>query len=144
MFSEKHLPPGRKERAAAAVRRLGYDFRIISYRWVGPGQPLTLELKLRNQGVAPFYYDWPLECVWWMSPGQVVPAGQVLGAFSKLCPGDADRILRVECCPAPSPTAKLLLRGVNPLRTGRPLRFANAAQDRDEPGYLTIGEPMYR
>ena len=31
------------------------------------------------------------------------------------------------------------MRLVNPLPNGKPLRFANAEQDRDLPGWLTLG-----
>jgi hypothetical protein len=39
----------------------------------------------------------------------------------------------------PDPGAKLALRVVNPLPKGKPLKFANADQDTDAEGWLTLG-----
>jgi hypothetical protein len=39
----------------------------------------------------------------------------------------------------PAGDYRLLLRVVNPLPGGMPLRFANAGQDADRAGWLTLG-----
>ena len=43
----------------------------------------------------------------------------------------------------PDSAAKLALRVVNPIPKGKPLRFANADQDADVAGWLTLG-PIHK
>jgi hypothetical protein len=93
--------------------------------------------------VAPFYYDWPvelglvnqagiLEARWTVPDWQLssiqpdAPAGiwRTMRATSDLGGGE----YRVVMCVA------------NPLPNGKPLRFANETQDRDLPGWLTLGK----
>ncbi len=51
------------QRALAGARLLGYEFHIP---WVAPsdafaGASLRVSVAVTNSGIAPFYYDWPLE-----------------------------------------------------------------------------------
>ena len=45
------------------LQEMGYDFRILTYehkRTIKQGDPLQLSLTGKNQGIAPFYYKWPV------------------------------------------------------------------------------------
>lgn len=48
----------------AMVRRMGYEYRLDEVRFppeVSKGQQLSVTIRGENQGVAPFYYPWPVE-----------------------------------------------------------------------------------
>ena len=63
------------ERAAALVRRMGYQFAIHEFRHprvLASGEKLTVSLNGENEGVAPFYYAWPVELVPLDSQGTLV------------------------------------------------------------------------
>jgi hypothetical protein len=52
------------ERSQALVRRMGYEFSLREVRHparVKRGAALAFALKGVNQGVAPFYYPWPVD-----------------------------------------------------------------------------------
>ena len=93
---------------------MGYELHVSTARWKDGELALTVE----NRGVAPFYYDWPVELEaggvslktdWKLSailPGQT---GDLEGASAR-----RPRIYRV--------------RVRNPMKGGKPLRFANREQ----------------
>ncbi|SFI40045.1 protein of unknown function [Planctomicrobium piriforme] len=139
---EQKTSPERYRRAIEQVRLLGYDFHVPQVT-LGPltGKQLPVSVHLENRGVAPFYYDWPVE-FGFISSGRVVETLPSTGKITGLLPGDPVRIwtqsLDVQSLPAGK--YRLALRVVNPLPQGKPLRFANAAQDADAAGWLTLGE----
>jgi hypothetical protein len=48
------------------IQRMGYDFQIRTYKHnktIKQGDPLRLFLTGANQGIAPFYYKWPVRLV---------------------------------------------------------------------------------
>lgn len=51
------------ERAAELVRRMGYQFSLTEIRYDADmrGGALKVAIRGENQGVAPFYYAWPIE-----------------------------------------------------------------------------------
>jgi len=51
------------ERVRALNRTLGYEFRLdrLTHTKLRTGQPTTFTIAGVNQGVAPFYYPWPVE-----------------------------------------------------------------------------------
>ena len=55
-------PPERWKRAEEDVRRMGYEFHVQAVT-IGPTADgrLPVVVELENRGVAPFYYDWPVE-----------------------------------------------------------------------------------
>ena len=54
--------PERKERATPLVRRMGYEFHVPTVTINEPDpQTIHLQLDVENRGVAPFYYDWPIQ-----------------------------------------------------------------------------------
>jgi hypothetical protein len=96
---------------------------------------------LENRGVAPFYYDWPAQFGLVGADGRLVKTFAGTGKLTNLLPGDKPRVWRetfdlAEAAPGRYPLA---MRVPNPLPKGSPIRFANAAQDADRPGWLTLG-----
>jgi hypothetical protein len=143
---DHRLPVADYARALAGARRLGYELSVTAVALPhtnAPGAP-AVRLQLRNTGRAPFYYNWPLELGlidgrhllrrwdtgWRLT--QALPGAQVTFAFT----------LPYLCLPPGAYT--LVLRAVNPLTSGKPLRFADSAQDETLPGWLTLGTLIWR
>lgn len=131
----------RTKRAETLVRRMGYEFHVASVALVPGGEGLEARVELVNRGVAPFYYDWPIEFGLLDGDGKVVRTWRGAGKLTGLLPGDPPRVwqerLAVDATPG---RYKLALRVANPLPGGKPLRFANREQDADSPGWLTLGD----
>lgn len=133
-----------RERAIAAVRRMGYELHVarVDLALSTAGDTLAATLIVTNTGIAPFYYDWPVELAAVNAQKQIVATWQMDWKLTKVIPGEA--------APAWSYTAtttllppgnyQLFLRVPNPLAKGLPLRFANQTQDRTVPGWLDVGE----
>jgi hypothetical protein len=132
-----------RERAIEAVRRMGYELHISSAeisRAASDGV-LTMALTLTNTGVAPFYYNWPVELAAMDGRKQIAATWKPDWKLTAVIPGEAAPVWRftAETKSLSPGTYQLLLRVPNPLLNGPPLRFANEAQDRPEPGWLTLG-----
>jgi hypothetical protein len=141
MFRRKQ-PADRIQRAEEQVRRMGYEFHVpaVTIREVKDGK-LTIVLQVENRGVAPFYYDWRPE-YGLLSGGKVVKSVAGSGKLTGLLPGEKPRVW-ADTLPISGVKAgeyTLALRVPNMLKTGKPLRFANKAQDIDAPGWLSLGE----
>lgn len=138
---EKNIDTQRVRRAEALVRRMGYEFHCpkVTIGAAAEGK-LTVRLEITNLGVAPFYYDWKGE---WglLADGKVVRASECSGTLTGLLQGDEPRVWidSLDVHGVKAGTYTLAVRVPNPLPTGKPLRFANATQDVDAPGWLSLG-----
>lgn len=116
VFSQRYeMNEARKEKAGEAVRRMGYEFHVASAEVVDG----ELILKIENRGVAPFYYDWPVE----VRAGKVVTADWKL---SEALPGEPV-IWKIKV----PEKGSIAIRVPNPMEGGRPLRFANKEYHKD-------------
>ena len=139
---DKKPSADRIQRAKAQVQRMGYDFYVQSAQIVRP-QPEQIKVTLAvvNNGVAPFYHDWALELAALSSSGEVLKTYPVDWKLTGILPS-AQPHSWVATLPAkemPENAAKLALRAINPLANGKTLKFANADQDADLKGWLTVG-----
>lgn len=122
MFSDKYeVNEKRKNWAEAAVRKMGYELHVSSAK-VEDGE---LALTVENRGVAPFYYDWPVE----MRAGEI---GTTDWKLSEVLPGK--KVVWKTKVPAKGEVA---IRIPNPMKGGRALKFANK-EYRD--GWLVVRE----
>lgn len=140
MFKEK-ASAARYAGAVAQVQRMGYDFHVATAEITGGNENLHVRLTVLNQGVAPFYQDWRLELAALGANGEIAHRWPVDWKITGLLPGDEAREWKATL---PLPKAgftglTLALRVIHPLSNGKPLRFANAGQDRDAPGWLSLG-----
>ncbi len=134
--------------ALAGARRMGYEFYVSAVRLpdISSGDPLDVAIRLQNTGVAPFYYDWPVELGVLDATGTLVATLDPGWHITHLLPTAAGETPYVEwqyssATPQLAPgTYSLLLHVVNPLPNGKMLRFANATQDTHLPGWLTLGD----
>ena len=56
--------PEFRQSSESLVRRMGYQFRLTVIRHaseVAKGSMLVVNVQALNEGVAPFYYNWPVE-----------------------------------------------------------------------------------
>lgn len=146
MFSRKQ-DAGRVRRAEAEVRRMGYEFHIPSVAIAPPeGGRVEVEVDVVNRGVAPFYYDWPVELGLIGVAGEIVKKVRGSGKVTGLLPGEAPRrwAEAIDVSGVAAGAYKVALRVANPLPEGHPIRFANASQDADVKGWVTLGEVVLK
>lgn len=129
MFRGKQ-PAERVRRAEDAVRRMGYEFHCpgVTVSPVKHGQ-LTVRLEVENRGVAPFYYNWKAE-YGLLQQGQAVKTFPSRGQLQGLLAGDKPRVWTdtLDVMGLKPGDYTLAVRIPNPLKSGKPLRFANAEQ----------------
>ena len=141
MFKEK-AKPERYAGAVAQVQRMGYDFQVRTAEITRDEAKVKVSLTVINQGVAPFYQDWRMELGAIDSKGNITQTSDVDWKLTNLFPGSEPRVWQ-STIELPAPTfagQTLALRVIHPLPKGNPLRFANADQDRDAKGWLSVGK----
>jgi len=138
----RSLTPEQRRRAIEGARRLGYELQVtrVALSWT-PDRRLEVAIAVRNHGVAPWYADWPVEVAVFGERPEPLAVWRTGWTFRGIQPDErTDREFRF-CTPvSPPPDARwIALRVPNPMPGGRPLKLANQAQDRDRPGWLTLG-----
>jgi hypothetical protein len=131
-----------RERTLEAARRMGYELYVAEASIaLHPADGLEVSLAVTNTGVAPFYYDWPVTLGALDAQGQVRATWPLAAQVRTILPGEPATNWRTKIDPGDlaSGTYQLLLRVANPMPSGKPLRFANQAQDQHLPGWLTLG-----
>lgn len=128
--------------AAAASQSLGYRFQAAAFavtRGSAKGQN-DLSVKLGNIGVAPFYYDWPVQVAAVDKSGKIARTWTTSWKLTDLKPGTTVQWKTpIGSNGLASGYYTLVMRPMNPLANGLPLRFANASQDQTIAGWLTLG-----
>ena len=138
--TSRTLAPEERERALAAARSLGYELQVVQASAALTGRRLEVSVTITNRGVAPFYAGWPVRLMAVGSAGGEMVA-ELPFALKTLIPANSDtRSTAFTLAEIPSGEVTLLLGIPNPLKGGRTLRFANAEQDRDRAGWLTLGK----
>lgn len=129
--------------AKAAAQSMGYKFQATSFA-LTPGSTAgysVLSVNVRNTGVAPFYYDWPVKIAAVDSTGKLVRQWGPTWKLSAIKPGSSVQWrASLSSIGMPAGEYTLIMRPVNPLPNGTPLRFANASQDKTKIGWLTLGK----
>ncbi|BCW79775.1 DUF4832 domain-containing protein [Arthrobacter sp. NicSoilC5] len=132
--------------AAAASQSLGYRFQATGFS-LTPGTvkgQSDLSVTIRNTGAAPFYYDWPVQVAAVGGDGKIARTWTTSWRLTSIKPGMAPTLgAPLSTAGLPAGYYTLVLRPVNPLANGVPLRFANAAQDQTLPGWLTLGRNYF-
>ncbi len=126
MFRERQSDQ-RIANAVRHVQRMGYEFHIesVDRRTLASGG-ISIQLQIRNMGVAPFYYPWKVELATVGDEG-IDETIAVNWSVNNLLPGEASRTWSTELTREQAAGARrgVALRIVNPLPNGMPLRFAN-------------------
>lgn len=121
--------------------KLGYELYVPKADWKMDTAKKTLQLSvtITNSGVAPFYYPWKMEAGL-SHNGSLQETWPLRWDITQVIPGEA-AITYKATLPDFAPMqndAHLLIRVINPLKAGPPLRFANTTQDTDLDGWLTL------
>jgi hypothetical protein len=137
------LDAATRTRTVRAAQRLGYELHVTDAvcTLAPPDGPLLVLLTVTNTGVAPFYYDWPVQLGAANDQGRIVDRWPTDWTLSGIVPGEpatawGTRIHVDHLAPGPY---QLLVRAPNRLPNGPPVRFANATQDQHARGWLTVG-----
>ena len=123
------------EKAKAAHASLGYDFAATESRIQNTNGTTTVSLKITNRGVAPFYYNWPVEFSILDANGTAVATQKVDANLPSLLPGQTTELTTT----LPTAEGTVAVRIPNAMQGGAPIKFANTTQDTTYPGYLTLG-----
>ena len=99
----------------------------------------TIELSVSNRGVAPFYYDWPVETVVLNGAQQPVATIENKIQLSKVLPEKTVTWqISVSQKQGAADDLKIGVRVPNLMPNGRSLRFANKEQSLDGDQWLVI------
>ena len=138
--TSRPLPPDERESALAAARSLGYELQIEKATAALKVRSLEVSVTITNRGIAPFYADWPVQVLAVGSDGAELSA-KFPFALNKLLPAASDtQSVTLDLAKLAPGDTKLFLGVANPLKGGKPLRFANAGQDGDRAGWLMLGK----
>lgn len=117
-----------RKRSEALVRRMGYEYRLKEVRHpavVATGGTLTVAIRGENQGVAPFYYPWPVELALIDEVGKVVEHSPIRCDVRAWLPGPFEVEGGMEVH-APAGRYRLALGIIDPWTKRPKVSFANA------------------
>jgi hypothetical protein len=138
--TSRPLAVAEQQRALEAARSLGYELQVLEASAAVVGSQLKVSVTITNRGVAPFYAGWPVRLMILDSTGTESMI-EMPFHLKTLWPATADtRSIEFASGKVSPGEATLLLGILNPLKGGRSFRFANAGQDRDRAGWLTLGK----
>ena len=101
------------EKAKAAHASLGYDFAATESRIQNTNSTTTVSLKITNRGVAPFYYNWPVEFSILDANGTAAATQKVDANLPSLLPGQTTELTTT------LPTAEGTVDSADPQRHAR-------------------------
>lgn len=141
MFGErgKKTPADRLKIAAEKVSHLGYELFISNASLESQDGQTVIEVKIKNRGVAPFYFNWQVEVAVLDSAGNVRESVFTDWKLPSILPGEegiASRSVSLERELRDGDV--VALRIPNPLKGGKALRFANTNQQLDGESWLLL------
>jgi hypothetical protein len=78
------------ENSDKLVRQMGYQYRLKEIRYpqvVGSGRSCRILIQGVNDGVAPFYYPWPVKLAWMNNQGKVISSTSLKDDIREWLPG---------------------------------------------------------
>ena len=132
-------PKSTKQRIANAtqsVQKMGYELFVSEVKIENDKDASNITLKIENKGVAPFYYDWPIELATLNSSGEIVSTSKTDWRLTEAVPGESVRMWNGKIQHDGAKLEKLAIRVPNPMKGGKYLRFANETQK--ENGWLIL------
>jgi hypothetical protein len=134
-------PEARLSHAQALVSRMGYEFHVAKVAVQINDGKAQVRVQIENRGVAPFYYAWPLRFALLDASGKLVSEARSTASLIGILPlaGMVERDQTLVVNGLPEGVYRIVMQVPNPLPLGHPVRFANALQDADLPGWVTLG-----
>jgi Domain of unknown function (DUF4832) len=135
------LSGAKLQRAVEAAQSLGYALHIpkVTLEPLGTAQALQGTVMVENRGVAPFYYPWTVQMAALDGAGNVKTWSMDWDLRAVLPGSPVNWAFQIPSHGLPSGSYTLLMGVPNPMAGGRPVRFANTAQDQQRSGWLTLG-----
>lgn len=136
-----------REQAIKAANRLGYEFYMSSVSYdpylEKSIKDMTISVNIKNLGIAPFYYNWPVTLEFINSSGNVVLTHMTDWNITEIAADGKNHKFKttVNISKLKKGTYQVALRIKNPLSNGNPLRFANETQHKD--GLMMIAQMGY-
>ncbi len=120
--------------AQREVHKMGYEFFVQSASVQRSSDGAKLQLEIKNTGIAPFYHPgWTIKLI--PVDGKDHDEVDTGLELTGILPGE----VKILACDVAVELGQNFLIGVpNPMPGGKPLRFANITQDRDQLGWLTL------
>lgn len=137
--------PTEFENGLRSHKMMGYEFFVSAVQLNADNESnVTVDVKIRNSGIAPIYYDWQVEFAAINSKGEFTGVfGTADWDIHTIFPDSADYVKTFTAPVYGNDTYTILMRFVNPLEAytenARALRFANENQDSELDGWLTLG-----
>ncbi|GEM_PF-1181883 len=130
----------RRQRAEASVHRMGYNLYFSEATITPSENSITVNTVLENQGVAPFYYNWPMTVALLDATGSAIQEWNVDWRIDGLLPNEQRTFSGMFSPTSPIPAgAKMALRVPNPLSLGKPVRFSNTTQELNGNAWMILG-----
>jgi hypothetical protein len=133
----------RLKQATELVHRLGYEFYISDTQshWSPADHSISVLLHVQNRGVAPFYYDWPVQLAVLNQRHKLAAIWPTEFKLTGILPGGPEAVWSFtrSGIQLPDGDYKLLLQAPNPMANGHGLYFANRSQNLDRAGWVTVG-----
>jgi len=114
-------------RSDQLVRQMGYQFRVAEIRHsrsVAPGAQCKVVLQGVNEGVAPFYYSWPVKLAWLDAKKNILSTFKLRDDIRKWLPGKFELKATVTA-PTTSGTYQLGFGIEDPWKKKPTIRLAN-------------------
>lgn len=95
-LSEEELTPEAAANMEKLLKVMGYRLRVekaVYPQSVIKGSPLKVEVTITNEGVAPFYFDWPVEFSLMDAGGRIAASSQANGLIQSWLPGQSEAAL---------------------------------------------------
>ncbi|HMD67319.1 MAG TPA: hypothetical protein VKF42_00475, partial [Chitinivibrionales bacterium] len=102
---------------------------------------LQVSIRIQNRGVAPFYYDWPVQVAMLDKGGRLAAIWPTAWKLTSVIDRNTDVAFSLAQYPhgLTAGNYTVLMRAVNPLTNGKPLCFSNTSWAQDTAGWLTLG-----
>lgn len=144
LINQQAFAPGysgdARNKALDSQAAMGYVIRPTETRISAEGGTASIGVRLKNDGVAPFYYSWPMEVALVDSAGKISAKKTLPGDLSAVLPGQVNEFsTEISLNGIPNTSYHVVMRVVNPLENGVPLKFAAAGQDQTLTGWDTLG-----
>lgn len=142
--SVQNFTGNERNEAIKAARKLGYDFTITEATFANDitssKDKMNVSLKIKNNGVAPFYYNWQVRVGLLDESGDLIKAYGTDWDITQIAADGKEYVFSgvIPNLSLEDGKYSLAISVQNPLINGKKLRFANETQRSD--GWMVLGD----